>query len=80
MTAKQTDHVVSDFIGASANTSIYLDYDGTLRDSKITNLIGARPNPELKRLIKELSHLGSKTVLISGRSKEMLEKWFGTIP
>lgn len=80
MTAKQTDQIVSDFIGASASLFL-LDYDGTLRDSKITDTIGARPSPELKRLIKELSQKpGSKTVLVSGRSKEMLEKWFGTIP
>lgn len=80
MAPKQIDQVVKDFAGASASLFM-LDYDGTLRDSKITGTIGARPSPDLKRLIKKLSQKpNAKTVLLSGRSKETLEKWFGNIP
>lgn len=39
------------------------------------------PNRQLKQLIHQLSQRpGSKVVIISGRSKETLERWFGSMP
>ncbi len=58
----------------------FLDYDGTL--------IGFAPRPEaacpdeeLRKLLRKLALLpNNEVVLISGRDKETLERWFGDLP
>ena len=56
---------------------LFLDYDGTLkpfadRPEKAT------PNPEIQEILKNLAAVpGNRVVLISGRTKENLEQWFG---
>ncbi len=59
---------------------IFLDYDGTLvnfRSDPGTVL----PTKELYQILETLSNNPDNTlVLISGRDKEILEKWFGQLP
>ena len=64
---------------SSKNRLIFLDYDGTL--VPFADLPGeAKPDMELLRLIKELADQpGTKVVIISGRDKDTLQKWFGKI-
>lgn len=80
LTGKQADLIMQDYHDATTRLFM-LDYDGTLRDTKPSDTIGVRPSKELKSLIKSLSQQpDTKVVLISGRSKDVLEKWFGNIP
>ncbi len=58
----------------------FLDYDGTLvgfapRPER------AKPDEEIRSILKKLASFpNNKVVLISGRNKETLEKWFGDLP
>lgn len=80
LTSRQTELILQNYSDSSARLFM-LDYDGTLRDTKPSDNIGIRPSRELKLLIRKLSRQpNTKVVLLSGRSKEMLEKWFGSIP
>jgi trehalose 6-phosphate synthase/phosphatase len=56
-----------------------LDYDGTLQEFKSTpDIESAAPDEELHGLIQELaSNPRNKVCIISGRSKDALESWFG---
>jgi trehalose 6-phosphate synthase/phosphatase len=57
-----------------------LDYDGTLVPFASTPELAA-PDAELKRLLTELARLpGAKVHLVSGRSWQTLERWFGDLP
>ncbi|NCU39005.1 trehalose-phosphatase, partial [Candidatus Saccharibacteria bacterium] len=56
-----------------------LDYDGTLQEFKPTpDIESAAPDKELHALIQDLaSNPRNKVCIISGRSKDALESWFG---
>lgn len=73
------EKICRDYVLAK-NRLIFLDYDGTLTPiSKLPHL--AAPAPSLKELITSLQKNERNTiVLISGRSKEVLENWFGEVP
>ena len=75
---KMKKSIVQHYIQAQQRL-IILDYDGTLRA-----FVGspdpraARPSPRLMKLLKRLSRRSDTTVMIiSGRTKEALEEWFG---
>lgn len=56
---------------------IFLDYDGTLVPFH-TNPLEAKPDDDLKTLLKQLSEIErTQIVLISGRSQEIMDQWFG---
>jgi trehalose 6-phosphate synthase/phosphatase len=59
---------------------LLLDYDGTLVPlARFPEL--ATPDPELLRLLTELAHLQTVTLeIVSGRPRETLDLWFGTLP
>ncbi len=58
----------------------FLDYDGTLVGFA-SRPEAARPDGELLRLLEKLAQFpGNEVVLISGRDRETLERWFGEIP
>lgn len=58
---------------------ILLDYDGTLINFK-DNPKNAKPTPQILNLLKQLSSDSrNDVVIISGRDKKTLEKWFGCI-
>jgi trehalose 6-phosphate synthase/phosphatase len=59
---------------------IFLDYDGTLRPFEV-DPNAARPDRELMALLERLtSSPGATVVIVSGRSRESLERWFGHLP
>jgi len=59
---------------------IFLDYDGTLVPFSKTPM-QAKPNEEIDTLLKKLSNLkNTEIVLISGRGKDNIDKWFGSFP
>jgi trehalose 6-phosphate synthase/phosphatase len=56
---------------------LFLDYDGTLRPFTI-NPNEAAPNQELLEVLKKLSEdEENRVVIISGRDRNILEKWLG---
>ena len=55
---------------------LLLDYDGTLK-SFVSNPADAVPGKELLQLLKELNENKNTVCLISGRSSDWLEKYFG---
>ena len=60
----------------SSNKILFLDYDGTLVPL-VSKPYLAAPDKELKNLLKSLSEIpNTDIVIISGRKKEDLEKWF----
>jgi trehalose 6-phosphate synthase/phosphatase len=59
---------------SSNNPILFLDYDGTLTGFK-ANPQDAMPDAELKSIIKGLSSK-AQVVIISGRDKDTLGKWF----
>ena len=71
--------MLSSFKKATSRT-LFLDYDGTL-----TPYAGhpedAMPGKELIKTIKRLSHFDNTSlIIISGRDRRTLEKWFGRLP
>lgn len=71
--AKVLNEIASAFKKAK-NSILFLDYDGTLTGFT-PNPTEAVPDSELKSIIKGLSKL-SQVVIISGRDKDTLGKWF----
>ncbi|MCB0497484.1 MAG: bifunctional alpha,alpha-trehalose-phosphate synthase (UDP-forming)/trehalose-phosphatase [Cyclobacteriaceae bacterium] len=64
----------------SKSRLILLDYDGTLVNFR-SNPNSARPTKTVFNIIDNLSKNElNRVVLISGRDKEILEKWFGEYP
>jgi trehalose 6-phosphate synthase/phosphatase len=62
--------------------AIFLDYDGT-----ITNFVntpspdGAKPSRRLTHLLRNIATLpNTRLHIVSGRTREALESWFGTLP
>ncbi|NLN87312.1 MAG: bifunctional alpha,alpha-trehalose-phosphate synthase (UDP-forming)/trehalose-phosphatase [Syntrophomonadaceae bacterium] len=69
-------HIVEEAYRNSHKRVLFLDYDGTLVGFTPTP-DRARPDDELKRLLKDLIDDPKNTVvLISGRERHNLEKWF----
>ena len=69
--------VQSDF-QSSANRVLFLDYDGTLVPFAGDPQLAA-PDKELSDLLDHLS-MRADVVLISGREKITMDKWFGKLP
>jgi trehalose 6-phosphate synthase/phosphatase len=78
LTLRPKGELLSDFQGSNQRL-MFLDYDGTLvpfsgRPEE------AMPTTELLALLKELvENPQNEVVLISGRGKDTLEKWFGNL-
>jgi len=76
---KQRQEIVNNYRLASKHLFL-LDYDGTLVGFK-ENFEDAKPPKSLLRLLERLgANPASDVVLISGRSSNDLNKWFGTLP
>lgn len=59
---------------------LFLDYDGTLVGFQVEPGKAA-PDRELLQLLERLTrHPGISLVLVSGRGRTMLERWFGHLP
>ncbi|RVU01470.1 bifunctional alpha,alpha-trehalose-phosphate synthase (UDP-forming)/trehalose-phosphatase [Mucilaginibacter limnophilus] len=72
-----TEQAIKKIYTKTTNRIIFLDYDGTLVGFK-SDIYAARPDQELYDLLDELSaDLDNYIVLVSGRSHENLEEWFG---
>jgi trehalose 6-phosphate synthase/phosphatase len=67
---------------ASKNRLVILDYDGTIRNfvpSPDPNK--AKPPVALRRLLDKLAQVPNTTVcIVSGRTKDALQDWFGDMP
>ena len=78
LTSKDVDTKVMNEIQASfkkaKNAVLFLDYDGTLTGFH-SDPQKAFPDEELKKIVKDLSAL-AQVVVISGRDKDTLGKWF----
>lgn len=63
---------------ASSKASLFLlDYDGTLTNFEPDPI----PNPQIKTILEKLKKTDDdEVVIISGRSKANLQKWFGHLP
>ena len=78
ITPKTKKKLVEDYI-KSTNRLLLLDYDGTLvpfaeKPEK------AKPDDELLKLLEALtSNAENEVVIISGRDKKTLERWFGNL-
>jgi len=75
ITASLTDQITKKY-SAAASRIIFLDYDGTLMGfDKDPQKV--KPDPELVGILKKLtSDPSNHVVIISGRDKETLGKWF----
>jgi trehalose 6-phosphate synthase/phosphatase len=76
LTYEMQRKLASDFRG-SANALLLLDYDGTLVPFS-PRPVEAMPGTKLMRLLEKFTrNPGNEVVLISGRDKDTLERWFG---
>lgn len=73
-----TAQIKDSYLGAKKRL-LFLDYDGTLVPFAAHPTL-AKPDSELIELLSELKNLqNTKVVIISGRNKETLEEWLGTL-
>lgn len=74
LTTKDKDEIVEAYKKAKKKI-IFLNYDGTLinYEKKPEN---AKPDPKLQETLDKLSEDNAHIVLITGRDKETLSKWF----
>lgn len=74
---KQTfEHILAQYKEA-ANRLIFLDYDGTLAPFIVDPAL-SKPDVKIKRIIQGFVHdPKNHLVIISGRDKNILEKWLG---
>lgn len=64
----------------SSKKILFIDYDGTLSPFASTPF-QAKPTADVLELLSSLAHnLSTNIVIISGRDKATLEKWFGHLP
>ncbi len=81
-TSKNVDQKVIEEISEAFRSAhepiLFLDYDGTLTGFT-SNPQNAVPDQELKDLVRDLSRM-AQVVIISGRDKDTLEKWFHDFP
>jgi trehalose 6-phosphate synthase/phosphatase len=75
------EKLLQSFVQAK-NRLLLLDYDGTLKPfASGPNPNLAMPNQQLLNLLKKLSKRASTQVcIISGRPRQVLEDWFGSLP
>ena len=80
-TVKRVDfRIMREFMNKFALSSrrlLFLDYDGTLVPF-VTRPERAVPDAELRELLKRLSNF-SELVIISGRPRDILDRWFGDL-
>ena len=70
----------ADALRTGQRVAFFLDYDGTLREIQPTP-DAAAPSAEVHALLRLLAgHANIDTTLISGRTAENLEAWFGQYP
>lgn len=75
ITDQGMDQIAKTFLDAKSRV-LFLDYDGTLTWFK-KNPEDARPDEELYQILQELStEKKNRLVIISGRDKETLTRWF----
>jgi len=78
LTSKEQGELVSDFL-QSKRRLLLLDYDGTLV-SFTGRPAWARPSDEVITLLQELAEdPRNQVVLISGREKDSIDEWFGSM-
>jgi trehalose 6-phosphate synthase/phosphatase len=73
---EETLRLVSSRISSSGSGLVILDYDGTLVPL-CENPGEAKPDAELLELLQGISRRGHTVVIISGRKKADMERWFG---
>lgn len=79
ITKRYEDIIESDF-SKSTKRLLLLDYDGSLVPFR-SDFAHVDPPKELKALIKKLgTNPANEVVIISGRSAEDLDRWFGKLP
>lgn len=80
LSPEQVKEVVSDF-RQSTSRLILLDYDGTLQPFRRSpNPTLARPSPRLKTMLRKIAKQPhTKLYIISGRQKDVLDRWFSDI-
>jgi trehalose 6-phosphate synthase/phosphatase len=75
----QSDTIATEFSFSDKRT-VLLDYDGTLVPF-FTSPERAKPPGRILRLLSGLAkQINTEIILISGRSQENLEEWFGSLP
>ncbi|MHC4379796.1 MAG: bifunctional alpha,alpha-trehalose-phosphate synthase (UDP-forming)/trehalose-phosphatase [Planctomycetota bacterium] len=63
--------------GLSHGNTLFLDYDGTLREFTASPN-GARPTPEILKTLRDLAeHPRLHPWVVSGRSADLLDRWVG---
>jgi trehalose 6-phosphate synthase/phosphatase len=81
LTPKDRSMLITDFTKANKR-AILLDYDGTLKSFvNSPDPSQAAPSPALIKLLGELADQpGTELCIISGRTRDALEGWFGSLP
>lgn len=80
LSATNSGQLVRDY-KKSNNSLFLLDYDGTLADFVDSpHRFQPAPSKELLATLERLATRGDQVVIVSGRPKNVLEKWFGNIP
>ncbi len=75
----EREQLLQDF-GCARRRILLLDYDGTL-SPLVEHPQMAAPSEELLKTLAALSKKhGARVVLISGRDKDTLQRWFGNLP
>ncbi|GAB4137126.1 MAG: bifunctional alpha,alpha-trehalose-phosphate synthase (UDP-forming)/trehalose-phosphatase [Planctomycetota bacterium] len=71
---------IVDAFEAASERVLFLDYDGTLGELASRPEL-ASPTPEIRRLLEDLAALpGTIVHLVSGRPKDTMGRWFGSLP
>jgi trehalose 6-phosphate synthase/phosphatase len=78
---KDKDLIITDFKKASKRV-IFLDYDGTLKNFVSSPDPGqAAPSKQLLGMLQKIAKQpNTELVIISGRTRDALESWFGKLP
>ncbi|MFW5799350.1 MAG: bifunctional alpha,alpha-trehalose-phosphate synthase (UDP-forming)/trehalose-phosphatase [Spirochaetota bacterium] len=77
LTSKIKTKIIDEY-NKSNKKLVILDYEGTITPiaKKETE---AKPEEELRNILKGISNDNTKVLIVSGRNKESLEKWFGDL-
>ena len=76
---KSTAEELADRVRQAKNTIIFLDYDGTLRTFE-AHPESAKPTDRINAVLSDLAGLdGVSVTIISGRSSNNMESWFGRL-
>ncbi len=79
LTASSRNRLIDDY-RQSTRRLLLLDYDGTLTPI-VRHPSMARPTEDILQLLRGLADVqGSTVVLVSGRDRNTLDQWFGTLP